>query len=450
MAHRGGEPVGEDDQGEEIQRRDQDRGAGVAEGEEDRDKLAHGGDGPETGALGHEREAGLLGGPGGELPPLEEGDDDGLADGQEQRRHRERHEERHPHAKGEGAAEALVIVGGGVAGEGGERRGLERHHEDPLGEIAEALGPGEVALGPLPLLREQAPADHQVDVVDPEAQGHGGDARQHRADPAVIQVKAGAHLVARRPERRPLGHDLEGPAHEGPDAQGEGRVVPRGAQQRREAKAGDDQRHVEERRGKGGGEEAAAGVQRRHAEGRRAHEEDVREDQPREVDGASELLRALAEPPGEEIDEPGRPEDPGHRDQRQDQQRQAADPGVEGAGGALPVLLLDLGEHRHDGAADGALGQELPQGVGQGEGDPEGVRVGHGEHRRHADVARQPEEPRGQGAEGDDASPGGDLPLLGLAGRGVDGLAGGHSRGSSGLSSPARSGSMATSLRARR
>ena len=69
-----------------------------------------------------------------------------------------------------------------------------------------------------------------------------------------------------------------------------------------------------------------------------------------------------------------------------------AEPGERVAGEALGVLAgLDLlGEHRHEGEVEGALGEEAAEHVRQREGDQERLRHRPGaEQRRHQDVARE-------------------------------------------------------------
>ena len=77
-----------------------------------------------------------------------------------------------------------------------------------------------------------------------------------------------------------------------------------------------------------------------------------------------------------------------------------AEAGERVAGEALGVLAgLDLlGEHRHEGEVEGALGEEAAEHVRQREGDQERLRHRPGaEQRGHQDVAREPRHPRQHG-----------------------------------------------------
>ena len=72
-----------------------------------------------------------------------------------------------------------------------------------------------------------------------------------------------------------------------------------------------------------------------------------------------------------------------------------AEAGERVAGEALGVLAgLDLlGEQRHEGEVEGALGEEAAEHVGQREGDEERLRHRAGaEEGRHQDVAQEPED----------------------------------------------------------
>ena len=138
-----------------------------------------------------------------------------------------------------------------------------------------------------------------------------------------------------------------------------------------------------------GEREAAERVQHAGEQGGQRDEQDVGEGDAAVLDREREALVA-GEAAGHGEHQPG------HGDQadEDEEDQHGGEAGERVAGEALGVLAgLDLlGEHRHEGEVEGALGEEAAEHVGQGEGDQEGLRHRAGaEEGGHQDVAREAE-----------------------------------------------------------
>ena len=152
-----------------------------------------------------------------------------------------------------------------------------------------------------------------------------------------------------------------------------------------------DHHHVHQDRRRRGQREAAERVQHAGEQRRQRDEEDVGKgdapvlDREREALVAGEAARHRQHQPGHgELAEQGEDDEHG------------GEAGERVAGEALGVLarLELLGEHRHEGEVEGALGEEAAEHVGQREGDQERLRHRAGaEEGRHQDVAQEPEDP---------------------------------------------------------
>ena len=241
-----------------------------------------------------------------------------------------------------------------------ERRqsgGRQGHHEDPLREVAEPHRPREVALRPGPELREEAPGEDEVDVVDADAEHHREHAPAHVDDARIAQVEDRAARVAEASQRRPLGDDLQEAAQERPEWHRHRAIEPCGLEQGRKGEGREEEGDVEEAGSEGGHGEPALRVERRHAERGGPHEEDVGEDERRHVRGALELLGVPLVAVGEDVGERAGGKDTGDRDHRQGNERRPARPREEPPRGRLAVLREGLGEHRNEGARHGPFGQ---------------------------------------------------------------------------------------------
>ena len=168
-----------------------------------------------------------------------------------------------------------------------------------------------------------------------------------------------------------------------------------------------DHHHVHQDRRRRRQREAPERVQHAREQRRQRDEEDVGEgDAPVLHRQREALVAGEAARHGE--DQPGHGDLPGDGEEEEHE----AEPGERVAGEALGVLAgLDLlGEHRHEGEVEGALGEEAAEHVRQREGDQERLRHRPGaEQRRHDDVPREPEDPRHH-RPGADAEEGGQEP----------------------------------------
>ena len=181
-----------------------------------------------------------------------------------------------------------------------------------------------------------------------------------------------------------------------------------------------DHHHVHQDRRGGGEGEAAERVEDAGEERGERDEEDVGEGDAAVGDREGEALVA-GEARGHRVDEGGH-EDPAEGDEEDEHEGEAGE-GV--AGEALGVLAgLDLlGEQRHEGEVEGALGEEAAEHVRQGEGDEEGLRHRAGaEEGRHQDVAEEAEDAGDEGP-GADAEEGREEADSGLAHGGGTALA---------------------------
>ena len=93
-----------------------------------------------------------------------------------------------------------------------------------------------------------------------------------------------------------------------------------------------------------------------------------------------------------------------HEDEGEDQQHELGedeegeDPVGEDQRGVLPALGRDLGEARHEGGGEGALGEDGAELVGNAEGDEEGIRQRPGaEDRGEHQVAHEAEQAADEG-----------------------------------------------------
>ena len=153
-----------------------------------------------------------------------------------------------------------------------------------------------------------------------------------------------------------------------------------------------DHHHVHQDRRGGGQREAAEGVEDAGEERGQRDQDDVGEGDAAVLDGEGEALVA-----GEAARH--REHEPGHGDLAGDgeEDEDEAEAGEGVAGEALGVLAAFdlLGEERHEGEVEGALGEEAAEHVRQGEGDEEGLRHRAGaEERGHDDVAGEAEHAR--------------------------------------------------------
>ena len=218
------------------------------------------------------------------------------------------------------------------------------------------------------------------------------------------KIEDRAARVAEAAQRRPLGDHLQETAEERPERHRHRTVEPGGHEQRRKGEGRDEEGDVEEAGGEGRHGEPALGVERRHAESGRPHEEDVREDERRHVGGALELLGIPLVAVGEDVGQRTCSEDPAYRHDGEGDEGRPACPGEEPPGRDLPVLREGLGEHRHERARHGPLGQELAKGVGDRERHEERVRLCPPEDAREGHVAPEPQDARHEGPRTDDAS----------------------------------------------
>jgi hypothetical protein len=263
----------------------------------------------------------------------------------------------------------------------------------PCGKVAEPHRPREVALSAHTELGKESPREHEVDVVDADAEGERGDATKDCPDVGVEHEARGAR-VSDGPQRRPLRHDLEQPPDERPHRQRKNRIMARRGEDSREPERRHEQRDVEQPRGKGRDSETAVCIEGRHSQGGRAHEEDVRKDGARQCDGALEFPWARTVARGEELRERTGERNAQRSHDGQGDQRDPADAREEALRRHVPVLRKLLRQHRHDSARDGPFAEQLAQGVRDGEGDPPGVRCGAFEHRRKGHVPQEPQHAR--------------------------------------------------------
>ncbi len=123
--------------------------------------------------------------------------------------------------------------------------------------------------------------------------------------------------------------------------------------------------------------------------------------------GEVELVRRVEKARREHQHDDGRGGDAGGGDQKQDPAKKPRHVGHQLLHFLVGSLGLVLGQHRHEGGGERALGEQPPQQIGNAEGDEEGIGAGAGaEHARDDDVAHETQD---SGYQGVGADPGGGL-----------------------------------------
>ena len=345
---------------------------------------------------------------GGEAPALEEHARDGRAEHEEADRGREADVDREPQREVQRARQRARVARGRLPRHRGQRRRGQRDAEDaerelhhPVGVIEEGDRAGRQERG-----EQRVDEDHHLHRRQPE------DGRRQQACHAR---ERGVPRLPRRADQQPgarqvrdLHEQLAHPAHEHAERQRQDRRVDVTRQQQHTGDHADVRHGGPQRRG----EEAVLGVQRAHRQRRQAHQHEVREHHPGELD-RERLLRGIRrEARGDRAEQPRRERDADERRHRQHDEGRA-----EGGPHEAPQLVARadgrvLGEHGDDGRRERALGQQPSQDVRDAVGDEERVGDGAGAEGEGDDrVAHEAEHAAREGGGADGAEGADDLPL---------------------------------------
>ena len=180
---------------------------------------------------------------------------------------------------------------------------------------------------------------------------------------------------------------------------------------RRQQHGSGDQRDVEQGRSQRGHQEAVEGVQDSARKRGQRNQQDVGKGNPQHAGGEVELGPPLEQPARREDGQDGRRGEHADRgDHQQDRHQRAGDVVDEVAQGARVAARAHLGQHRHEGQRERALGEQAAHEVGNLEGQEERVGRGAGaEVAREHHVANESQHPR---HDRRDTDPGGRLQQL--------------------------------------
>jgi hypothetical protein len=236
--------------------------------------------------------------------------------------------------------------------------------------------------------------EQQVDLADRDAEQR----RQHQPEDAphslVPDVEARPRQHADAGHERCLEHELDDPRQQHRPGQREHRLrdVPRADQRAR------DQRQVEEHRREGRYGETRVAVQHRAGETGHRDEEQVGEGDADQLAGQLQLGRNLRKARREHQRDHRRSEhhQRGHGEQpRAEHPRDRIDQRLDLA---LRARGAVLGEHRHEGLREGALGEQPAQELRDAKRDVESVGIGgRAEQRGQHHVPHQPCDARDHG-----------------------------------------------------
>ena len=144
-------------------------------------------------------------------------------------------------------------------------------------------------------------------------------------------------------------------------------------QQRRQVDRATDQAQVQQHRGEGRHRKTFPGVQNAAGQGSHRHQQYIRKGQAQQVGRQLELGGLIHETGGENIDEGRRCGDPHQHDHRQHQPERTGDLANEAARFVETRAVAKLGQHRHEGQRERALGKQPAHEIGYFEGHEEGV-----------------------------------------------------------------------------
>ncbi|MNZ79646.1 hypothetical protein D3C78_982560 [compost metagenome] len=323
--------------------------------------------------------------------------------GEDRQGQRRRHADQQHHAQRpvDGRREGLGVAAGMLARQAGQDHRADGDAEGAQRQLRQAVGvvqPGHAAG-----LQEggQHGIQQQVDLAD----RHAEQRRQHQGhDPLhalVLAVRARNRQQLYAHEERQLEQQLGQACDEHAPGQRHDRLVEVRGEQHRRADHADIQQH----RGEGRHGEAPVAVEDAAAEGGQRDQQQVGEGDAQQLAGQGELFRLAAKARREQHDQIGRGHHAEGGDGGQRQPEGAGDPVDQLLDLGQAALRAVLGEHRHEGLGEGALGEQAAHEVGNLEGDEEciGRRTG-AEIGRHHHVADHAEHPREQGHHTDNGT----------------------------------------------
>ena len=366
QGQRDGDIDGDRDAGEPHRR------PGVLAGEEAGREHLDQNEGRQAGGKGDERTGGGGGIGGIEAAALKEQRDDrmGHHHQRDRRRQRQRHGEFQRAVLGE--IDEVATAGAQMARQVGQQDDADGDADDAERQLVDAIG----VIEERHRTRRQRGdhgADDDVDLGDAAGE-HAGKGKRRQAPQSRSQARphqAEHHAVMRRrpDERGKLGDAADGGSPGEPDAGRRriGKAEPEDGDQR------GDQHDVQERRSEGGGGEAAAGVEHAAVERHQRNEGEIGEGDAGEHHRQVELLR-IGRETGRQHEHEERHGDLDDRGDDKQRRQQAAQRLLsEAARFRLAVAFQRLGEQRHEGGIESALGEQTAEQVGEAEGDEEGI-----------------------------------------------------------------------------
>ena len=304
-----------------------------------------------------------------EPAPLEERAHDRGVEGHEPGRGREADDGRELEREAQRPLQLADVAGRDLLGEGRQEGGGQGDGEQPQRQLLDAGGVIERRGAPLFESGGDHPAQGEVDLVDARPEDPGDHEPPDPPDRRVAEGRAEGEAHALLPQERDLEGELEDAADDDAGGEDERRLagVPRPAGH------GGDDGDVEQDGRRGRDEEAAEGVQHAARQGGQRDEEEIGEHDPGHEDRQAPLPGDVAEAVGDDLDQPGREDDPQDRRDGHDQ-REVPEEGVGEAPQPLSVRpALEPGEGRDEGRRHGPFARQAAEEVGDGEGDGEGV-----------------------------------------------------------------------------
>jgi hypothetical protein len=241
--------------------------------------------------------------------------------------------------------------------------------------------------------------DELADLVDARAQRRRDHHDEEALHPRGYARPAEPERDARPPRRRPQKCDLEEAARRHADRKRIGRLH---AAVRHDDEGG-EHRDVEQRGSEGRGGELGERVEDARKERDQADQQQIRESDPRQLDGEVELVAGIARCDRRHEQRHGELEQQSEEEQRGQEDGQHLL-------GELARLLHStrpvqmLAEQRHETGREGALTEQPAEGVGQAESNQEGVGGPARAHdARHHHLAREAEDAAHHGEPADRA-----------------------------------------------
>ena len=330
--------------------------------------------------------------------------------GKSEQAHGARHGQQHHQAQPpvQHGRVALRVVGRLGSGQLGGEHHAQRHAQQRRRKLHEPVGieqPGHAA-------RLQIGGDLGVDHQRDLGHAHAQQGRRHQLEdaahaglgPGFAQRswrKADARQQAQARQRRQLHCQLQHAAQHHATGHGIDGLDATRLQPGRAPEGGGDHGQVQQHRRGGRDGKAPPGIEHAGRQRHQRHEADVGEHPARHQHGGVIALGRLAQAAGQQPDQQRRADHAQHAGHQQHPEQQRGHVRDQRARGLVPLLGLAGGQHRHEGLAEGPLGEQPPKEIGNPEGDIEriGQRIGS-EHGGHEQIAHQPGDTGGQRQQG--------------------------------------------------